>query len=275
VKEAEGESDGDRDEHVEEELAEAGGPVAVAKAKAVPDAGEAADGEEGVKAGVKEGELAECGEFVGPGGLEPAEVDGEAERNEDEEIEKVAALAGVEAGGEEFEGGDESGEEEIDEEPANGQDVRVEGDDDIGQDEDCGNSKAQQGGERLRGADAAFAAEGKGKERNEEENEGDGGGKDGKREGHETFHHREHREDAAGASRDARREGTWSGAMIGPRCHDAESMDESVSGDPGSCDWRGAGGDCDSLVGTALNLRTMQRVKFGRPFHIDPHSGGL
>jgi len=142
VKEAEGESDGDRDEHVEEELAEAGGPVAVAKAKAVPDAGEAADGEEGVKAGVKEGELAECGEFVGPGGLEPAEVDGEPERNEDEEIEKVAALAGVEAGGEEFEGGDESGEEEIDEEPANGQDVRVEGDDDIGQDEDCGNSEA-------------------------------------------------------------------------------------------------------------------------------------
>jgi hypothetical protein len=43
----------------------------------------------------------------------------------------------------------------------------------------------------------------------------------------------------------------------GARCRNAKSVDESVSGDPGRGDRRSAGGDCDSLVGAALNLRSV------------------
>jgi hypothetical protein len=43
----------------------------------------------------------------------------------------------------------------------------------------------------------------------------------------------------------------------GARCRNAKSVDESVSGDPGSRDWRGVGGDCDSLVCAALNLHSV------------------
>jgi hypothetical protein len=38
-------------------------------------------------------------------------------------------------------------------------------------------------------------------------------------------------------------------------------VDESVSGNPGGGDWRGAGGDRDSLVCAALNLRSMARYR--------------
>ncbi len=138
VEEAEGEAQGNRDGEVEEKFAEAGGPVACAKAEVEADGGEAADGEEGVEAGVEESKFAEEAEFVRPRSFEPTKIDREAEGNEDEDVEKMAALAGVEARGKIFERGDEHGREEINEEPAEREDVRAERDDQVGEDEDCG-----------------------------------------------------------------------------------------------------------------------------------------
>jgi hypothetical protein len=184
VEEAEGQAQRDGDGKVEEEFAEAGGPVARAEAEVEADGGEAADGEEGIEAGVEEGELAEKGKFVGPGGFEPAEVDGEAERDEDEEVEEVAALVGVEAGGEGFERGEEDGGEKVEEEPGDREDVRPERDDEVREGEDGGEGEAQGRGEGLRGAGARFAGKSEGEERDEEQGECDGRGDDGEREGH-------------------------------------------------------------------------------------------
>ena len=54
-----------------------------------------ADEEEAVDAGVEQEHLVEDGEVRGPGGLEPAQVDGEAEGEEDQEVAPVAGLVWV------------------------------------------------------------------------------------------------------------------------------------------------------------------------------------
>jgi hypothetical protein len=184
VEEAERESDGDCDRQVEEEFAEADAPVAGSKAEVVADGGEAADGEEGVEACIEKRELAEEAEFGRPGGFEPAEIDAEAEGDQHEEIEEMAALLGIEVGGEGFECSDEDGYEEVDEEPGEGEDMRGEGDDEVREGEDGGEGEAEGGGQRLRGAGARFAGESEGEERDEEQGECDGRGDDGEREGH-------------------------------------------------------------------------------------------
>jgi len=184
VQEAEGESEWNRDGHVEEHLAKAGGPVAAAKAEVVADGGQAADGEEGIEAGVEKGELAEQGEPRGPGGFEPAEIDGEAEGQENEEVEEVAALAGVEVGGEKFNGGEEDGNEKVEEKPARGEDIRTVRNDDVRDDEEGWNRKAKEDRKRLCEAGAAVAGESEGEERDEEQSERDDGRKNGKGGGH-------------------------------------------------------------------------------------------
>jgi hypothetical protein len=181
VEEAERESEGDRNGEVEEEFAEAGAPIAGSKAEFIADGGEAADSEESVEARVEKGEFAEEAEFGGPGGLEPAEVDAEAEGDEDEEVEEVAALLGIEAGGESFDCGDEDGDEEVDEEPREGEDVRTDLDDRVGDDEDGGEGEAQGRGKGLRGADAGFAGESEGEKRNKKKDQRDDRWEDGER----------------------------------------------------------------------------------------------
>jgi hypothetical protein len=184
VEEAEREAEGDGDGEVKKKLAEASGPVALAEAEVEADGSEAADSEEGVEARIEESELAEEGEFVGPGGFEPAEVDGEAERDEDEEVEEVATLSRVEPGGEGFESDEQDGREEVNEEPAECETVRAEGDDAVRQDENGGKGKAEGGGQRLRGPDAAVAGKGEGEERYEEKRQGHSRWEDGERQGH-------------------------------------------------------------------------------------------
>ena len=47
-------------------------------------------------------------------------------------------MLGIEVGGESFECGDEDGDQEVDEEPGEREDVRGEGDDSVGKNEDGG-----------------------------------------------------------------------------------------------------------------------------------------
>jgi hypothetical protein len=181
VKEAEGEAERDGDGHVEEELAEAGDPVARAEAEVVADSGETADGEEGVEACIEESELTEDGEPGRPGGLEPAQIDGEPKREKDKEVEEMAALAGIEAGGKEFEAGEEDGDAEVHKEPARGEDVRTKRVDEVRDDENGGEYEAQSGGKGLCGAGTAVAGKSEGEKGDEKQNEGESGGKDGER----------------------------------------------------------------------------------------------
>ena len=146
VEEAEHQTEGDGDGHVEEELAKARGPVATAEAEVVTNGGETADGEESVEAGIEQGELAEKGKFGRPGRLEPAQIDGQAQRDEDKEVKEMTALIGVKTGGEEFDVGEENRDEEVDEEPTGGEDSRAERDDEIWDDEDGGQDESEGGG---------------------------------------------------------------------------------------------------------------------------------
>ena len=107
------EAEGNGEDGVEEEFAEADAEVGEAKAEVKTDAGEAAESEDGVKGGVEQDELADDGGSGRPGGLQEAEVDGEAEGNEDEGVQPVTELAGVGADGEEFERGPAGRYEEI------------------------------------------------------------------------------------------------------------------------------------------------------------------
>ena len=86
--EAEGESDG----HVKGELAQAGGEVAWAQAEIEADALKRAQGEKAVEAEIEEKDLVEDGQMRRPGGLEPAQIDGKAEDDEDQEVRPRAAL---------------------------------------------------------------------------------------------------------------------------------------------------------------------------------------
>jgi hypothetical protein len=100
MEEAEGKSQWNGEGRVEEELPEADAEVSCAEVKVEADAAELADREESVEAGVKEGELAEDGEAMRPRWFEPAEIDGEAEGNEDEEVQQVCVLFGIKLRGE-------------------------------------------------------------------------------------------------------------------------------------------------------------------------------
>jgi hypothetical protein len=68
-----------------------------------------ADVEYAVDAGIQQEHFVEDGEMRGPGGFEPAEVDGEAEGEEDQEVAPVAGLVGVGLCGLMHEGGDRDG----------------------------------------------------------------------------------------------------------------------------------------------------------------------
>ena len=65
---------------VGEVLSEADAEVPLAQAQIEANPPEPADGKEPVEAGIKQGELPQQREAVGPGSFEPAEIDGEAER---------------------------------------------------------------------------------------------------------------------------------------------------------------------------------------------------
>ena len=138
VEEAEGEAEGDGDGSVEGELAQADGDVAEAEAEIEAYVVEAANEEEGVDAGVEEEHLVEDGEVRGPGGLEPAEVYGEAERDKDEVIAPVAALVGVHQASLVEECGYCDGKKCVEGEPWPGEGSMGDGDEDVGDAEDCG-----------------------------------------------------------------------------------------------------------------------------------------
>lgn len=148
MEEAEAEADGEGDGEVEGELAQAGGEVAQAEAEIEADAGERTQGEEAVEAEVEEQDLVEDDEMRGPGGLEPAEIDGEAEDGEDEEVLPAAALVGeigIGFGGAAEEQGDGDGKQGVEGKPAPAEDASGAGDEQVGDGE-------QGGAEQARGA---------------------------------------------------------------------------------------------------------------------------
>ena len=176
VEESESEAERDGDGRVEEEFAEAGAEVAEAEAESVADAGELADGEESIEAGVEEDELAEDVDAGRPGGLEPAEIDGEAEGDEDEEVQPVGALLGVEAGGDVKDGGDGGRDEQIEDEPGPGEGVGGEADDEVRRGKDGGRGDADGDGEGADPMDAAWADQAEGEDGKDGQSGGDGCG---------------------------------------------------------------------------------------------------
>jgi len=90
-------------------------------------------------------------------------------------------LLGIEAGGESFDCGDEDGDEEVDEEPREGEDVRADRDDEVWEGEDNGEREPQGRGKGLRGADAGFAGESEGEKRNKKKDQRDDRWEDGER----------------------------------------------------------------------------------------------
>jgi hypothetical protein len=171
VKEVEREAQGNGQRNIEEEFAESDTDITPAEAEVEADASQLADGEEAVEAGIEQGELAEETEAMGPGGLEPAEVDGEAEREEDEVIEKMAALVGIELRREPEQDRNKEGNEEIDEQPAQGKGVGGKADKKPGKEEDGGNGKAGAEGQGLGSADAAAPGEREGKDGRQEKDQ--------------------------------------------------------------------------------------------------------
>lgn len=93
---------------------------------------EVAEDKEAPEASVEEEDLAEDGEARGPGGLEPAKVDGEAEGDEDEEVGPGAVPLGIDTVRVMKQKGDGHRREEIDEKPEEVEGVGVETDEDVG-----------------------------------------------------------------------------------------------------------------------------------------------
>jgi hypothetical protein len=110
VEEAQREAEEDGDGGVDCGLAETEFEISATDAEIEADTLELADGEEAVDAGVEQEDLAEDGEVWRPGGLEPAEIDGEADGGEDEEVAPVAVLGWVFLRGTIEEPGDGDGE---------------------------------------------------------------------------------------------------------------------------------------------------------------------
>ena len=106
VQEAEAQAEYESDWYVEDTLAEADADVGQVEAEIEADAVQLADVEDAVDAGIEQKHLVEDGEVRGPGGFEPAQIDGEAEDEEDQEVAPVAGLAGIGLCGLMHEGGD-------------------------------------------------------------------------------------------------------------------------------------------------------------------------
>lgn len=120
MEEAEAKAERERDGHVEGQLAQAGGEVAHAQAEVEADTVQGAQGEETVEAEVEKEDLVEEVEVLRPGGLEPAEIDGEAEDEQDKKILPGAPLfgeIGIGQGGAVEQGGDGDGKQGIEREP--------------------------------------------------------------------------------------------------------------------------------------------------------------
>ena len=76
-----------------------------------------ADALKGVDASVEQQDFVEDGQVRGPGGFEPAEIDGETEGGEDEEVAPVATLVGIGEAGTVEECGYSNREESVEREP--------------------------------------------------------------------------------------------------------------------------------------------------------------
>ena len=179
VKKTKCEAEGNRDWDVEGKLAEADAPIAPAQAQVESDAGKAAYREKGVEAGIEKSELAEESELVGPRRLQPAQIDRQTERDENQKVDEVTVLVGVERCRQPLQRGEDDRRKEIKQQPADGKVVQTNGDEEPGNRQHCRQGQAQSRWKRLRRANAALAREGKGKQRNEQEHQRDRGWNDG------------------------------------------------------------------------------------------------
>ncbi len=99
MQEAESKAEQECDWGVPGPFSEADAQVAEAQAKVESYAVESTDEQETVDADVEEKDLVEDGEVRRPGGFKPAQLDGEAQGGEREEIAPVAAYGRVGGGG--------------------------------------------------------------------------------------------------------------------------------------------------------------------------------
>src|SRR5580700_1061520 len=125
VKKTKCEAEGNRDWDVEGELAEADAPIAPAQAQVESDAGKAAYREKGVEAGIEKSELAEESELVGPRRLQPAQIDRQTERDENQKVDEVTVLVGVERCRQPLQRGEDDRRKEIKQQPADGKVVQT------------------------------------------------------------------------------------------------------------------------------------------------------
>ncbi len=86
VEEAESEAQDQSNREIESKFAQADGQIAQAEAQVEADTLEVSNRNESVDAGVEKQDLVEDGEMGGPGGLEPTEVNRQAEDGKDQEL---------------------------------------------------------------------------------------------------------------------------------------------------------------------------------------------
>lgn len=152
-------AEGDGKRRVEEKFAEAGYDVVEAQMEVEADSGEPAQSENGVKRGVEQDELAEDGGSVRPCGLEQAKVDGEAQGKQDESVEPMAALSGVETRSEEFECGHGGWDEQIEQTPSRMEITGAKRGNEIRKREDGGEGEARDEGQTGEGVCDALVRE--------------------------------------------------------------------------------------------------------------------
>jgi len=158
VKEAGGEPDDDGDGRVEEEFAPANAEVARAQAEVESDSVELADAEEGVDAGIEQKDFIEGDEARRPCGLEPAEIDSEAEDDEDEEVAPIAALVGIGATGAVEQGCNGNGQQRVESDPPPLENVCRAGDERVGNAEQRGEQEPRACGSGGGRADSRTAS---------------------------------------------------------------------------------------------------------------------
>ncbi len=95
VQKAEAQAQNQGDRSVEGHLAQTDGDVAQAQAEVEAGSLKLADEDEAVDAGVEQQDLVEDGQVRRPRPLEPAQIDGESEDRQDQEVAPVAALGGL------------------------------------------------------------------------------------------------------------------------------------------------------------------------------------
>ncbi len=138
VQKAEPEAEDESDGRIKDDFAQADGNVFEAQAEVEAGSFKLADEDETVDTRIEQENLVEDGQVWRPGAFKPAQVDGEAERDEDEKVMPGAALIGIGAGSLPEQRGDGDGKGSVEGEPFPAKEAGAERDENVGDGKECG-----------------------------------------------------------------------------------------------------------------------------------------